>query len=360
MADTSDILRQDEDIVMLRDSARSMLSDRWPAEKAVESSTDVSALRGVWKDMAKQGWLELGSSVETGGFRYLAVLLEELGRAGCPAPLCDAFIANSLLSTDPQASSLLARLPAGDASISLAAGVHDGDANAGSPTISAQGDSSLVNGRAAFVEGAATATHFLVLGAASAALVSADSEGVSVSPSPGLSVPPLSDISFEDASATSHAVAEPILCAIAQIRRLALATRALGAASRGFDLIVDYAKVRVQFGRKIGQFQAIQHKLANCLVQLETSRLALWRAAAAYDRGEAGWSYVCGTAVSLASPALRQVCLETHHAFGGVSFWEEHEMPRHFRRIHADLVRCGGVFAARQDVARSLFDGARS
>jgi alkylation response protein AidB-like acyl-CoA dehydrogenase len=311
--------------------------------------------------MAKQGWLELGSSVEAGGFRYLAVLLEELGRAGCPAPLADAFIANRLLSADPQASSLLARLHAGDASISLAAGMHDGDANAGSPVISAKGDSSVVDGRAAFVEGAATATHFLVLGAgSSAASVEADTKGVSVSPSPGLSVPPLSDVLFEDASATSHAVASPVLSAIAPIRRLALATRALGAASRGFDLIVDYARVRVQFGRKIGQFQAIQHKLANCLVQLETSRLALWRAAAAYDRGDDDWSYVCGTAVSLASPALRQVCLETHHAFGGVSFWEEHEMPRHFRRIHADLVRCGGVYAARQDVARSLFDGARS
>ena len=125
---------------------------------------------------------------------------------------------------------------------------------------------------------------------------------------------------------------------------------------RGFDLIVDYAKVRTQFGKKIGQYQAIQHKLANCLIGLDISRLAIARATAMYDRNDNDWTYAADVAFSVASPALRQVVLETHHAFGGVSFWEEHEMPRHFRRIHADLVRCGGVHAARSGVAEALLD----
>ena len=84
------------------------------------------------------------------------------------------------------------------------------------------------------------------------------------------------------------------------------------------------------------------------------------RAAASFDQGEANWRYAAAIAFAIANPALRQVCLETHHAFGGVSFWEEHEMPRHFRRIHADLVRCGGVHGAREDIAQYLLGDVES
>ena len=116
------------------------------------------------------------------------------------------------------------------------------------------------------------------------------------------------------------------------IRRLCLLARAHGAARRAFEMAVDYAKERQQFGKLIGSFQAVQHKLANCLISLEGVRLTLANGAAQYDAGAQDWRYFVSAACAFGSPALRQASLETHHAFGAIGYAEEHEAPRHFRR----------------------------
>ena len=347
----------DDEMNMLRDAARRFLAGNWPAERAVSSSGKPEELRRIWGEMGSQGWLALGSQDGEAGMRMVSILLQELGRAAFPAPLLDAFIANVVLCQLARPHNgmreLAGEIREGRAVISCALGPLDGDANAGAFEVTGSGEAILVCGRASFVEGTSLATHFLVITGRpnEMALVSVG-DGVAITATPGLSVPPLAEVEFNGAKAT--ALSGRDLRTLQAIARLGLVSRALGSATRGFDLVTEYAKVRVQFGKKIGQYQAIQHKLANCLMSLETSRLALLRAAAAFDSGGADWLYAAGTAFAIASPALRQVCLETHHAFGGVSFWEEHEMPRHFRRIHADLVRCGGVHGAREDMARYL------
>ena len=133
--------------------------------------------------------------------------------------------------------------------------------------------------------------------------------------------------------------------------RLACAGRALGAAQRGFDLSVEHAKVRKQFGQLIGQFQAVQHKLANSLINLDGARLALDAAAEARDRGNPDWRVFASAALAFAGPALREVTIQTHRALGAIGYAEEHEAPRHFRRVHADLARFGGVSRARAELA---------
>jgi alkylation response protein AidB-like acyl-CoA dehydrogenase len=340
----------DEEATLLRDSARTFLAGQWPADKAVAESQRPESLRRIWGEIGQQGWLVLGA--ERGELRLLQVLLEELGRAACPAPLIDAFLANALLKGAPAAAGILAALGEGKASVSVALGPLDGDANAGN--VSASGKT--VSGKLAFVEGASIATHFLVTAGSGPRVALVEAGSASITFTPGHSVPALAEVELHAAPALLVDCDPALLKSAQHLMRFGLASRALGAASRGFDTVVEYAKERVQFGRKIGQFQAIQHKLANAALGLEISRLTLQRAAASWDRSDPQWPYACGVAVSIASPALRQVCLETHHAFGGVSFWEEHEMPRHFRRIHADLARCGGVYAAREEVAGTLLE----
>jgi acyl-CoA dehydrogenase len=119
-------------------------------------------------------------------------------------------------------------------------------------------------------------------------------------------------------------------------------------------LAIEHAKVRRQFGQFIGQFQAIQHKLANCLINLDGARLAIEGAADAYDRGDPEWRVFANSAVAFAGPALRATSVETHRALGAVGYAEEHEAPRHFRRVHADLARFGGVRRARAELAEFL------
>jgi alkylation response protein AidB-like acyl-CoA dehydrogenase len=292
------------------------------------------------------------------------VLLEELGRAGCPAPLMDAFLVNTILShvanQDQNLAKLLTDLHEGKAAISIALGPLDDDPDAGRVVVDDGKSDATVSGTISFVEGTSIATHLLVPTgrATEIAIVPKDARGVTLTETPGYSNPPLARIAFSSTPVSLYQCDMNDLAAIVKLARIGLAARALGAVSRGFDMIVDYAKVRTQFGKKIGQFQAIQHKLANCLMGIDVSRLAIERAAATFDHGSADWIYAGGVAISVASPALRQAVLETHHAFGGVSFWEEHEMPRHFRRAHSDLARCGGVHAARRDVARRLLDEA--
>jgi len=364
MTTDNHILSSSEEIGMLRESARSFLAQEWPPEKAPAASKDPAALRALWSKMGRQGWLALGAGDTGGELRFAAVLLEELGRAGCPAPMVDAYLANRILASalpgQDAAEALLAALHRGDAVVSVVLGAHDGDVNAGAPQWAQEARAALLYGQSAFIEGSSVATHFLVLTDqfGEAAVVVAGATGLQVTATPGFIAPSLAEVRFDKTPATAIRFAAPAKGDFGRLARLCLTSRSLGAATRGFEMVVDYAKERTQFGRKIGQFQAIQHKLANVLINVEISKLALLRALATHDRGDAGWRYAAGAAVSVASPALRQACLETHHAFGGVSFWEEHEMPRHFRRIHADLVRCGGVHGAREDVAHALLDAA--
>lgn len=349
----------DQEIETLRAAARRFLSGTWPAERAVPSSSNQEELARSWQGIVRQGWLQLIEEAAPGGMRIASMLLEELGRAGCPAPLLDAVIAQLVLSRmadgDEQITGLREQLRNGKALFSCVLGPFDGDQRAGVFQVE-QNDETRLYGHAAFVEGAGLATHFLVLTGwpKQVAIVAAGVPGVAISETPGLCLPPLAEVEFNGATAITGLCNLDDGRAVRALARLGLMARSLGAATRGFELVTDYAKMRVQFGKKIGQYQAIQHKLANCLMSVETSRLALVRAANAYDHGEPDWIYAAGIAFAIANPALRQVCLETHHAFGGVSFWDEHEMPRHFRRIHADLVRCGGVHGAREDVAHYL------
>ena len=109
--------------------------------------------------------------------------------------------------------------------------------------------------------------------------------------------------------------------------------------------------MRKQFGQPIGQFQAVQHKLANCLISLDGARLTLEAAAEARDSDNPDWRVFAASALAFAGPALRAVSIETHRALGAIGYAEEHEAPRHFRRVHADLARFGGVARARAALA---------
>ncbi len=355
------MLPGDEERQMLRESLRRLLSQRWPAERAVALAADPQALVSIWQALAGQGLTSLGSNPQEGGLREIAVALEELGRAACPAPLIDAALANLALSqhlpedsAPGDAAALLDALHRGDASVCFVFGNFDGDAQAGSVRFA----SGALHGRAAFVEAAVHATHLLVLAEPGPvlAIVPRAAAGLSVTAAPGLAVPPLATVNFDHVAAAALPLPAGFAEDLRRIGGLALLARALGAARQGFDMAVAYARERQQFGQPIGRFQAIQHKLANCLMALESARLMLHNAASAHDLGSGSWRIHGAAARAYAGPALRQVSLETHHVFGAIGYSEEHEAPRHFRRTHADLARHGGVRQAREELARALLD----
>lgn len=350
MTDAGLPLADSEDIVLVRDSARGWLETHWPASRAPALVGDPQALSALWPAAADQGWTSLGIDGDELGLPAALALMQEMGRACCPLPLLDAVLANAVLqaSADPAARALLRELRQGRAIVSWVFGPESGDAGAFELESTQQ-----LSGRAAFVENTAVATHLLVVTGryGEVAIVGRDAAGLRITPTPGLNVPALAELHFESVKQFEQIATRFDLASLAPLARLLLAARAAGSVQYGLELLTAYAKVRSQFGRKIGEYQAIQHKLANCFTSVEICRLALLRAGAAPPQER---TYAAAVAAANAGQLLRQTVLELHHGFGGVSFWDEHELPRHFRRIHGDLTRLGGVRRARCDVADAL------
>jgi alkylation response protein AidB-like acyl-CoA dehydrogenase len=343
-------LPSDDERTMLRDSVRGFLEHHWPAAGAVQAAADPARVASVWQQLAEQGLTSLGTDPSEGGLREILIVMEELGRAACPVPLHHAALLNlSALDAAP-----LAAMRGGSALIALAFAQADGDAAAGALRC----DGTAVSGEIAFVEAAASATHFaLVLPGPSIAFVEAGAAGVVVEATPAMGTQGLSRVRFERAAATLVALMPDTLADLVAISRLALTGRAVGAAARAFEMAVDYAKERRQFGQPIGRFQAIQHKLANAYIALQGVQLTARNAAHQHDVQAPAWRLFAAAAAVLAGTTLRTVSLETHHAFGAIGYSEEHEAPRHFKQVHLDVLRHGGARRARAELAAYYLDG---
>jgi alkylation response protein AidB-like acyl-CoA dehydrogenase len=260
----------------------------------------------------------------------------------------------ALLNLSALDAAPLAAMRGGSALIALAFAQADGDAAAGALRC----DGTAVSGEIAFVEAAASATHFaLVLPGPSIAFVEAGAAGVVVEATPAMGTQGLSRVRFERAAATLVALMPDTLADLVAISRLALTGRAVGAAARAFEMAVDYAKERRQFGQPIGRFQAIQHKLANAYIALQGVQLTARNAAHQHDVQAPAWRLFAAAAAVLAGTTLRTVSLETHHAFGAIGYSEEHEAPRHFKQVHLDVLRHGGARRARAELAAYYLDG---
>jgi len=312
-------------------------------------------ISAIWSRLVGQGVASLGCHDSEGGLREILVVMAELGRAACPAPMWSAALANSGLwgSRADAAVSLLGKLHAGAARVAFSFGAFDPDPNAGSIRV--------VNGSASgllrFVEVAGSCTHLVVIVEGPAlAVVELDASGVDLEPTRAMGAWGLYEVRLNSAPATLIELERSVPDDMLLEAKLALMARAYGAARRAFELVVDYARERQQFGQAIGKFQAIQHKLADCLIALEGVRLTLDHAARLHDRGEPSWRYFASSAVAFAGDALRRVSLETQHTFGAIGYAEEHEAPRHFKRVHLDTIALGGAPHARRHIAAFLLD----
>ncbi|MCZ7562308.1 MAG: acyl-CoA dehydrogenase [Burkholderiaceae bacterium] len=351
----------DEERRLLRDSVRGFLGEAWPVVGAVERGADPAALRRIWRELAGQGIAALGADSTEGGVRELVVVLQELGRAACPAPLIDAGLLNPAFGKrrdQPEAMArLLADVRRGDAYPCLSFGAADPDRGAGVVSI----DRGAVSGRLSFVEGASAATHLVAVVDDDPALAFVEARGqrVKVTPTRAMGMDGLCRIDLRGAPAVVVPIDRELVDDLLWISRLAYVARAWGAADRTFELVVQYAKDRRQFGQPIGRFQAVQHKLADNLLALRAVQASLDNAAAHRDRGAEQWRSFAAATCAYAGPALRRVSLENHHAFGAIGYAEEHEAPRHFRRVHVDAARHGGHRASREALAERYLGATR-
>jgi alkylation response protein AidB-like acyl-CoA dehydrogenase len=266
-----------------------------------------------------------------------------------------AALANLALcaSRDEAAAAFLEQLHAGTARVAFSFAALDPDRHAGLIRIA----DGRVNGALRFVEVAASCTHLLAMTDASTlALLELNAPGVTREPTRAMGAPGLFQLRLDGVPARLISLESISAYDLLLAGKLALLARAHGAARRAFELAVDYAKERQQFGQPIGKFQAIQHKFANSLIALEGVRLTLDHAAHLHDRRDPNRRYFANAAIAFAGEALRNVSFETQHAFGAIGYAEEHEAPLHFKRVHLDTIALGGSPHARRSIAAFLLD----
>ena len=165
---------------------------------------------------------------------------------------------------------------------------------------------------------------------------------------------PRADLTFEATPATPLGTGDEALQQAIQRATILLAAEQTGGADACLDLSVDYARTRVQFGRPIGSFQAIKHKCADMLLQVESARSAAWWAGwvAAHDPDRlAEAAQIAGSYCAEAYFSAAAECIQVH---GGIGFTAEHDAHLHFKRARASQGLFGTPTSLRADVADRL------
>ena len=139
-----------------------------------------------------------------------------------------------------------------------------------------------------------------------------------------------------------------------------LAVEQVGAAAHLLDLAVDYAKSRLQFGRPIGSFQAVKHRLADMLVEAEHARSTAFHAVWALADGSDDPALATAIAQATCSAALSRIATDTIQVLGGIGFTWEHQAHLYFKRAVTDAALLGSAEHHRDRVAEMVLDAAES
>jgi alkylation response protein AidB-like acyl-CoA dehydrogenase len=137
----------------------------------------------------------------------------------------------------------------------------------------------------------------------------------------------------------------------------ALAAEQAGAAARALEITVEFTKTRVQFGRPIGSFQALQHRLADLHVLVQAARSVAFAAAEAAAIGAPDVPLRAATAKAYCSEALQQVSAEMLQLHGAIAMTWEHEAHRYFKRAHGDAQLLGQPAEHVERIAAAVVDG---
>jgi alkylation response protein AidB-like acyl-CoA dehydrogenase len=364
----------------LRKSARRLLETASPTSQVrAAMATPRGYDEALWRRIGEElGFTSLIIPEAYGGaglgFVELAAVMEEMGRALVCAPffstVCLAATAIVTGGTEEQKRDLLPDIAAGRTTATLAFAPSSGQWNApGSDVVFAPHAGGFeLSGKTSFVIDGHTAA-LVIVAARSAGDASRTTLFVVPAETPGLlrRALPTMDMTRKQAEITLTKVRVPsaallgvadggdrTLARVLDLAKVALAAEQVGGAERCLDMSVDYAKTRVQFGRPIGSFQAIKHKLADMFVEVESARSASYYAAWAAAHDEAGLPAAAALAKAYCSDAYFRVAAECIQIHGGVGFTWEHDAHLFFKRAKSSETLFGDAAFHRAIVARQM------
>ncbi len=372
-----------DDQKMLKEAARRYLAGACPnVEWYLEmEKSEKGFTPELWNGMAELGWMGILFPEEYGGIGGsildLVTLAEEMGYAALPGPWFSTVIlaGTAILAagSDAQKKELLPKITEGKLIATLA--LSEPATTQFNPALitlkaKAQGDGYVLDGIKLFVPDANVSDVMVV--AARTAGADADADGITlflVDPkSAGVSMTPLKTVAgdkqceviFKNVKVPKAAVlgepgkAFPVIEKTLQIAAVAKCAEMLGGCNKVMELAVAYAKERVQFGKAIGTFQAVQHLCANMKMATEQSIYITYKAAWMLDRTMPEAAKFAAVAKTWVSEAYKKVALIGHQIFGGTGYIVEHAMPIYSRRAKAGEYAFGNPNYQREIVAREL------
>jgi alkylation response protein AidB-like acyl-CoA dehydrogenase len=367
-----------EEQQMIRASARALLA-------GYDSSRLRSALRApggydtqLWQQISGElGWCALAIPEDCGGaglgWVELCLLQEEQGRRLLASPFfATAVLGAAIIRAAPQGAqrtALLQLIAAGRLRIACALAGEDGrpPPQGTSVTLAARDATLTLSGTSDFVIHAESAERFLVLArdAATAALsvvvIPVQTSGITVTPHVMLDLTrPMARVTFDAVAVSSEQLLGPAGGAagfVAQgldLARIALAAEAVGGAEQILEMTTEYVKQRVQFGRPIGSFQALKHRLADMMVQVEAAKSAAWYAASVADEDGAQLGEAAAIAKSYCCDAFYDCAANAIQLHGGVGYTWEHDAHLYFKRARASASLLGSPAWQRERLLRVL------
>ncbi|MDH6195467.1 alkylation response protein AidB-like acyl-CoA dehydrogenase [Mycobacterium frederiksbergense] len=296
-----------------------------------------------------------------------AIAVEELGAAlACGPVFGTVFLAIPALvaaSAGPVRDELLGALVEGVRTAAFAVPDRAGAFDPSLVTVTVTGAGTLTGTVDRVVDGAGANTFLVAAtGPDGVALYAVDAADVSRTPLVTLDLTrPQATIVLSEAPAQLVAgpdEAERVITHALQVACTLLAAEQVGAAQHLLDLSVDYAKSRLQFGRTIGSFQAVKHRLADCLVDLEHARSTAYHAAWALTDGSDDPALAASIAQATGSAAFAKIAADTIQVHGGIGFTWEHQAHLYFKRATTDAALLGSAEAHRSRVAELVLDNA--
>jgi len=369
-----------EEQEMLKNFARDFLEKECPEKYVRDMEEDERGYSPeVWKKMADQGWQGLIVPEQYGGtglgFLDLIVLLEEFGRALVPGPFIPTVVLGAIpileAGSEEQKQEYLPRIASGDLIMTMAFTEPSArfDAEGVETAAKKDGTDYVLNGTKLFVPDANVADMLIVVArqpdskaeqGISLFLVDAKAQGVSIETLKTIASDKQCEIKLENVRVPAKNLlgAEgqgwQIMKTLLQKATVAECAYLVGLAQMDFEISVNYAKERVQFGRPIGSFQAIQHKAADMVTDVDGARFIMYRAAWSVAEGEPDAEMNVHMAKAWCSDATRRVVAHGQQIHGGIGFTKDYKIQLFFRRQKRGELMWGDADYHREKVADAM------
>ena len=369
----------DEEQTALAASVREVIESRYGTAYVRRMLDDPSGFSPeFWSDAARLGWLGLLVEERFGGIGRgpleMVAVQQEMGRGVVPGP----FLASAILATvalqrfgsQDQKVRWLPSMVAGTAIATVAFQEGPGTWDESGIALSAERSSGPfhLTGEKRFVLDAHAADLVVVPARTSEGvtlfLIETSRAGVAIQPMKTIDdTRRLSTVSLDGVEADVNQVLGGVgsgwarLQAIADVGRVALCAEMVGGAERAFEMCTDYARVRQQFGRPIGSFQAIQHKCADMLVRLEGARAMTLAAAMSLAHGDEDAAADASIAKSWCGEAYRSVTTEGVQIHGGLGFTWDLDMHLFYKRAKSSETLLGDARFHRARLADRVLGG---